>query len=539
MLANFTPFQLLELDPPKAIFIIILSFFLSISIKAQYNVIVIDENGGPNEPSIEINPYNTQEIVAGANTNRYYFSDDGGNTWEENELTSENYGVWGDPAIACDINEDFYFFHLSNPPSGNWIDRIVCQKSFDAGETWQTNGTYMGLNGTKVQDKEWVSIDRNNNNIYLTWTQFDVYDSSNSSHKSNIMFSMSDDAGVSWSVAKRINETSGDCIDDDDTVEGAVPAVGTNGEIYVAWAGKKTDGSNSIIFDKSTDAGNTWLENDIFVADFPGGWAYDIPGIYRANGLPITKCDTSGSVYNGTIYINWTDQQNGTDDTDVWLTKSTDGGNTWSNRKRVNNDVAGKQQFFTWFDIDQTNGKLYFIFYDRRNNIGNETDVYMAISDDGGETFENIKISETSFTPFSTVFFGDYTNISVHNGKIAPIWVRADGELRSLRTIVPDNSGINSNENNFMVSEVYPNPSNNKFYFSFRLRKASNISLKIIDIFGKEVHTIFNNEDVDIGKYVETFNAKQHNLKSGVYFFKFSDGKNHRTTKIVYQKYLK
>ena len=64
--------------------------------------------------------------------------------------------------------------------------------------------------------------------------------------------------------------------------------------------------------------------------EFPGGWDYDIPGINRCNGLPITVCDLSGGSNHGTIYINWTDQRNGTDDTDVWLAKSTDGGDTWT-----------------------------------------------------------------------------------------------------------------------------------------------------------------------------------------------------------------
>jgi hypothetical protein len=35
-------------------------------------------------------------------------------------------------------------------------------------------------------------------------------------------------------------------------------------------------------------------------------------------GLPVTKCDLSGGAYNGTIYVNWTDQRNGEDNTDVF-----------------------------------------------------------------------------------------------------------------------------------------------------------------------------------------------------------------------------
>ncbi|MBI5627291.1 MAG: hypothetical protein HY953_00100 [Candidatus Rokubacteria bacterium] len=59
--------------------------------------------------------------------------------------------------------------------------------------------------------------------------------------------------------------------------------------MYVAWSNR-----SKIWFDRSTDGGATWLTNDIFVSDQPGGWDYGIPGIYRANGLPVTACDLSG-----------------------------------------------------------------------------------------------------------------------------------------------------------------------------------------------------------------------------------------------------
>ena len=189
----------------------------------------------------------------------------------------------------------------------------------------------------------------------LTWTQFDTYGSSNTKDSSIILFSKSLDAGATWSAPKRINAVAGDCIDSDNTVEGAVPTVGPNGEIYVAWAGPK-----GLVFNKSLDQGNTWLKNETLVTDIPGGWDYTIAGISRANGLPVTTCDLK----TGTIYINWSDQRNGATNTDVWLVKSNDGGKTWSAPKKVNDDTSNKQQFFTWMCLDQTSGYLYFVFYE-------------------------------------------------------------------------------------------------------------------------------------------------------------------------------
>src|SRR5207244_1341511 len=124
-----------------------------------------------------------------------------------------------------------------------------------------------------------------------------------------------------------------------------------------------------------TDGGTTWLANDIIAGSQPGGWDYVVPGIYRNNGLPQTLCDISNGPYNGNIYINYTDSA-GPGDHDVKIIKSTNGGTTWSSPIRVNDDPAGKEQFFSWMAIDQVTGYLYVVFYDRRNYTNSQTDVY-------------------------------------------------------------------------------------------------------------------------------------------------------------------
>ena len=516
--------------------IILIVFSLNNNIFAQYENIRIDiDASNPEEPTICINPKNTQQLVAGSNLDYYYYSNNGGYSWDEGILTSI-YDVSGDPCIICDTAGSFYFFHLSNPSSGSWLDRIVCQKTANMANTW-TDGNYMGLNGTKDQDKEWATVDRANNNIYVSWTQFDAYGSSNSNDSSLILFSRSTNSGLTWSSPIRLSQTAGDCIDDDNTVEGAVPAVGTNGEIYVAWAGKKTNGEIAIMFDKSYDNGETWLDNDILVTDFPEGWAYDIPGISRCNGLPVTVCDTSNSPNRGTIYINWSDQQNGTDDTDIWLIKSTDEGDTWSDPIRVNDDAPGSQQFFTWLTIDQVTGYLYCVFYDRRNYTNNQTDVYMAKSIDGGETFENIKISESPFTPNASVFFGDYTNITAHNGIIRPIWTRLDNHDLSLWTAIineEEPNFINANySNSFMVEQNYPNPFAEETFIAYKLYKPAIISLKIFNMYGTEVYTLINHKYHKAGKYVESFDNDRQQLLPGIYYISLISGQKRIVKKMI------
>jgi hypothetical protein len=332
----------------------------------------------------------------------------------------------------------------------------------------------------------------------------------------------------------RLNQLCGLCLDDDNTMEGAVPAVGPNGEVYVAWAGPKIINSQfGIFFTKSTDGGNTWLANNIYVADQPGGWDYNINGIYRANGLPITCCDVSNGPYRGNIYINWTDQA-GSNDHDVKLAVSTNGGLNWSAPRRVNNDPSGKEQFFTWMTVDQTTGYLYFVFYDRRNYTDNlTTDVYMARSTDGGNTFTNFVISQSPFVPNSGTFFGDYTNISAANGHVRPIWARLQSLQLSVWTAIVEFPVAVENQNNkvpsaFALDQNYPNPFNPSTTIKFTVPsnvkgQMSKVNITIYDLLGREVSTLVN-EDMNPGTYEVTWHAPS--VSSGIYFYRMTAGNN-------------
>ncbi|MEM8896485.1 MAG: sialidase family protein [Bacteroidota bacterium] len=415
-----------------------LSLFLPLSLVAQFPNILLDKavrgEYPPCEPSIAINLTDTDNILGAAILDKAYVTKDGGKTWKTVKLTSP-YGVFGDPCVISDSKGNFYYFHLADPKGKGrskeaWLDRIVSQKSVDGGLTWD-KGTFMGYHPPKDQDKEWAAVDLQNDYLYTTWTQFDHYGDTSPDCESNILFARSKNGSKSWEFSKPINQKSGDCIDDDDTTEGAVPTVGPNGEVYVSWALRDT-----LFFNRSLDKGKSWLQEELVAAVQEEGWALDIPGIFRANGMPVTVCDVSNGPNRGTIYINYADQSEGTDDTDIWLIKSTDQGNSWSTPKRVNDDGPSKHQFFSWMTIDQSTGYLYVVFYDRRAYDDIQTDVYLAFSKNGGETFTNVKISETPFTPKDKVFFGDYTHIAAHNGIVCPIWTRMDKGKTSVMTAV-------------------------------------------------------------------------------------------------------
>jgi hypothetical protein len=450
-------------------------------------------------------------------------------------------GVWGDPCVVFDADGSLYFGHLSwpNQEPTDWIDRIVVQKSTDGGVTW-SDGVGVGHNPPKDQDKEWLAVDLtgslHHNNLYMAWTEFDKVNSADPNDSTRIVFSRSTDHGITWTAPIRISETGGGCHDGDTTVEGAVPAVGPNGEVYVSWAGHEL-----IYFDKSLDGGVTF-GSDVTVTTQPGGWEFDVPGIYRCNGFPVTACDVSNSPYQGHVYVAWSDQRDGLTDTNVYIIKSTDGGATWGPVIQVNDDTSGRHQFFHWLTIDPFTGYIYLVFYDRRTTIGNHTEVYVAQSEDGGATFTNYKISTTSFLPYDHVFFGDYTNIAARNGSVHPIWTRMDNGNLSVWTtqiIVPTgiaDGGVPGY--GIELSQNYPNPFNPSTTIAFELQHPAYANLSVFDVRGGLVTTLVNGPMTVGSKEMgwDGRDAAGNPVGSGVYFYRLTAGETSLTKKMVLLK---
>lgn len=421
-------------------------FILSIGLgaMAQFKNIKLAEesNGGRPmvEPSIAINLKNPKNIVAAYSLNKVSYSHDGGVTWTETTVTSP-YGVYGDVVVESDAKGNIYFFHLADPSGEGrkneaWLDRIVAHQSGDGGKSW-SEGRSIGHNPPKDQDKPWVAIHPRKGNLMVTWTQFDQYGSTDPKCQSNIMYSHSSNGGKKWSDARQLNQHTGDCIDGDNTAEGAMAAIGLDGKVFVTWANQE-----KIYMDRSYDEGKTWLRNDILITEQKGGWDMKIPGLGRSNGLPVLKIDNSPSKYHGALYLMWADQGNGENDTDIWFMRSTNNGDNWSAPMRVNKEENATHQFLPWMAIDQSTGYIYVVYYDRRDYDDNRTDVYMAYSTDGGYNFQEEKISESPFVPEDGKFFGDYTNIAAHKGVITPIWARMDDGKTSIWTAVINQSDL-------------------------------------------------------------------------------------------------
>src|SRR5215203_1304604 len=380
-------------------FAIILAFGSKL-IDAQQVVRISDPSANNSgEVSIAINPKNPDNIVAASFQvqrppkpragSHHYVTVDGGKTWKTVPTANPTNLVQGDDVVIFSHDGIAYHVHLSF--DGIRVARparaengMIVNVSKDGGNTW-TEGT-PAINHvntvTPFEDKPGIIVDnasasQSKGNVYLAWTRFDVYGSANPEHRSQIYFTRSTDQGQTFSMPFGISDTGGDCLDGDNTVEGAVPAVGPNGEIYVVWAGPL-----GLVLDKSTDGGLTF-GTDKVIGDIPGGWDFEIEGLGRANGMPVTGVDLSNGPNRGTLYVNWIDARNG--DPDVFVMSSKNGGDTWTSPVRVNDDAIknGKVQFFTWMAVDPVDGSVNVFFYDRRDGQGTQTRLTMARSVDG------------------------------------------------------------------------------------------------------------------------------------------------------------
>ena len=91
---------------------------------------------------------------------------------------------------------------------------------------------------------------------------------------------------------------------------------------------------------------------------------------------------------------------------------------------------------------------------------------------------------------------------------------------------------------NFSLHQNYPNPFNPETTISYTLQEASNVSLKVYDVLGREVAMLVN-EFLPSGTYKATFNVETRHgasLQSGVYFYRLQAGSLAETKKLVLMK---
>ena len=488
---------------------------------AQFQNILIDQFA--NETAIAIDPLHPERMVAGANVDNYYFSTDSGLTWNASHL-SGTWGNAGDPNVVTDSLGSFFYFHLV--PA---IDQIVSQKTSTFPPSWN-GGSAMGQQVPKLQDHDWAYADWTNHYLYCTWTQYDNYPPVSPTDSTHILLCASYDHGQTWTTTKRLDETGGDC-NYLDVIEPR-PYSDNSGNVYVTWE----DGSG-IWMDKSSDTGSTWLAHDQFVTNVPGGVYYSVPGIDRVRCTPFIGIDRSNGPHRGTIYVNWSDQRNGMNNSDIWIISSTDSGQTWTAPLRVNDDVTVTHQFLNAMAIDPVSGNIYVTFFDRRNYADDSTDVYLAYSNDGGATFTNLKISAQGFMP-NDVFVGDYISIAAYNGIVRPCWTSVNSfNVSEVYTAIINGNiltGIPSPATFIdQTFSVQPNRVFQNATVKFFMAESGNAEISVFDLPGKKQQTVFEGF-LPAGE--QSLDLHAENLLPGMYICRLATSRAEKTAKFVVAK---
>src|SRR5262249_51360641 len=121
-------------------------------------------------------------------------------------------------------------------------------------------------------------------------------------------------------------------------------------------------------------------------------------GNIRVVGQAWMAVDTSSGPYRGNIYMAWASDPPGlVDNSDIYLSRSTDGGATWSREVQIAGGTATDQ--FEPFVAVGGAGTVSIAWYDRRNDpLNNLIDVYATFSRDGGANLDPIvRLTDVSF----------------------------------------------------------------------------------------------------------------------------------------------
>ncbi len=415
--------------------------------------------GFDGEIQLAVNPNNPNQMVAASNTwgtagaacnsdqtQSVFYSSDGGASWNYTCAPSNNVmnlgacvgTVYGsDPAVFWnDANEVFLNYMLLCYPNGY---AMVVARSTNGGATWTKQGVIRNSwTSGNLEDKNFYAIDNTPASPYYG-RHYTCWDRDN-----NEKFAYSTSNGASWTEVDLPAAAAG-------TYDLACEiAVGKDGTVHVVFDTLNC-GANCtnerMFYTRSTNGGATWsapvLVRDFNLVGFSGANFPDPQDDRGINPFGAIDVDNSGGACDGNLYVTFSDFASGSAaDNDVWLSRSTDNGASWSAPLRVNDGgLAGRTQFHPFLQVDQSNGHVVVAWHDARNDANNrKVDFYAARSTDCGLSFEaNVQVSASSaeFNNSGVSYsdenstdnvshnpnqYGEYLGLAVGTGKAWVAW---------------------------------------------------------------------------------------------------------------------
>jgi len=375
----------------------------------------VDANGqnilgdAANEPSIAIDPTNGNKMAIGwrqfdtVNSNfrqgGWGYTTDGGSTWTFPGVL-ENSVFRSDPVLNSDETGTFFYLSLLQ----SFCDNIW--RSTGGGQSWTE---LQGDGAAGGGDKEWFTIDKTNGMghgfQYQAW--------STAAACSFGQFSRSTDGGISWESPLSLTNS----------VEWGTLDVDTTGNLFVCGAQNSTSPFYCL---RSSDAQNPNITPTFDrVTQVNLGGSLDSGELINPEGLVgqvFLAVDRSGTSTNNSVYMLASVQPTGfTTGSDVMFVRSTDGGQTFSTPRRINDDPVNQAKWH-WFGTLSVapNGRIDAVWLDTRNAANNtDSQLFYSWSADGGVTWApNVAVSN-SFNPFEGYpqqnKIGDYITIVSDN----------------------------------------------------------------------------------------------------------------------------
>ena len=503
------------------------------------------------------------------------YTNDFGDSWQTSNIeffpralaSNERVAGGGDPIIVFDNSGKAYYSWLYTIVRVITADEIYIDvymtyaSSIDNGASWQrpTNGDDFissgvldytlndGITGVKsghFPDKQWMLINPITNDLFISLAEFDTTDNYNT--------------GIdTWGIRKKpSNQTLFEdavLVPPAGTIWASLGAIATNKQgdihaIYPYYPAFPDPPLEKLMHSVSTDNGQTYSTphfiSDIDVSNFQGVGQtnntstnmYD--RLYPSTYIAIDTA--SNSIYEGRIYTCWnSNDANYNKKVDVWFSYSDNNGSTWSTPKIVNSDPPRNYGFHHRPTIYvNPDGVLVLAWFDNR---GYEIpDVYMnnyyyALSYDGGETFEEHKLSpeawnynDNNFNSDSGV--GEYFQILATKNNILafyPIFDGNDTEIYFTKlelgqaTQIKEASPITTQVS---VKNIYPNPVQENLNIDIILKEKSEITISTYNIKGQLIESD-SKEELSSGLNQITKNVKNYNKGNYIIVIETNFGK--------------
>lgn len=322
---------------------------------------------------------------------------------------------------------------------------------------------------------------------------------------------------------------------------------------------------------KTHDGGETWiLDSSDVIQNLKGFCFYCTFFIDSTTGWVVGGGDLYGGVIIKTTNggENWTRLYSGTDDNMFsvffidhaigWLTdlqgrilKTTDGGDNWSQQSSgvtselmscyfMNSNLGwvvggggvilktsngGTQWAAQTSGTGSNFNSIFFCNADTGWVVGGSTTLEANITlktADGGLHWIQQNTNATS--RLQSVFFIN-TNIGWLAGGYGTVLKTNNGGVVSVKEVE-----ISILPNRIVLNQNYPNPFNPSTIISFDLPSEFFVSLKVVDIVGREVSTLVS-ETLPAGKYERRWDAT--GLSSSIYFYRLSTGISNDIKRLV------